>query len=259
MLPDIFNLQLIKISLYGLFIVTGFVIWSFIFWRNLRDQGIDDEKIFDNLLTVTISSIIIARLVYVFINWHNFAPNILRVLVIWKFPGFSFWGAFFGGILGSLLITLKQKFPVAQVFDSYGVSFPYAMFWTSMVSVFNGTVIGTTTSLFWGAQSLGLVGKRHPVAIYSAFIALFIIIFIFIIKKKWSLKHKPGIISSLVFFIFGFGEFMLAFFRADLLYWDSVSIEHILAFLVLIVSAVILIINLSRIKSTNTDIKINNL
>lgn len=230
MLPVLIKLGPFELSSFGVFCALALLALAFETWRVARDRGLPDEKILDNVIVVTIFAFIGARLAYVVLHWDVIAPNLLRLGLIWKFPGYSVWGALIFGLIAFILYTGKQKLPRSVMFDGYGSGIPAMAFFLSLAVFFDGNVVGKTTSWFTGMSAVGEVGKRHPVALYSLVLTVLFGLLIYILR--WRLHEKQnasGVVGWTALSGIGFIQLILAFFRADLPFIGSISLVHMAA------------------------------
>lgn len=229
MIPQILNFGFIKIYSFGMCLALGFIFFVFLFWRSCRDKGIEDEEIFDNILFVSMVSFIGARLGYVFAHGNLFYQNILRIFLLWKIPGLSIWGALVSGFLAFIFYTKKQKISTILFLDSYGKAIPAAMIAIFLGVFLDGSSLGKLTRLPWGMPAVSEVGKRHPVALYGLFLSLILIILLVFLEKKFSIRLARGTIGYVSLSFIGLTLFILAFFQENLLYWEGISIDGMVA------------------------------
>lgn len=215
----------------------GYIVFAFVVWRFGRDRGLAETQVFDHLMVTTIMSFIGARLIYVASHWSQFAPQIIRILVIWRFPGLSAIGAFLVGLIFFYLFAKKVKLPVAEILDIYGKAFPVIIFFTSLAVFLDGTIVGRPTSAFWGLPAVGIPDRRHPVGLYGMILAILLGIVQTLISRYLTHKkiQKTGFIGFVSLSLFGFIQLLLANTRADLLYWGGVSVEYLAAVLTITV------------------------
>lgn len=226
MMPTLLQIGPLSISSFGTALAVGLVLFSFLVWHSARDRGVADEKILDNIIVVVCLGLIGSRLAYVATHWQLFAPNLLRIFVVWKFPGLSLWGALLFGLAGFFLFTRRQKLDRAIMFDSYGTAMPVAVVLISLGVFLDGSVVGRETMSGFGLPAVGVTGSRHPVAIYGAVLGLLLFIIIILLRN---FAKKKGIPRSFIGWsaILGLGLilFVLALYRVDLLYLGPVPVD----------------------------------
>lgn len=228
MLPSLLQLGPVHISSYGVFVALAFFMLAYMVWKWTHDRGFAEEKVFDNLVVTSIFAFLGARIYFAVTHWDLFAPSILRFFLMWRFPGLSLLGALVGG-LGALFIYGKQqKLAIPVLWDAYGNALPWVMMFISFGYFLDGTIVGKETTLPTGLPHPGLSGNRHPVALYALVIALLLGIILQFLKKWLVTRDSPkGQVGWMALVFLGLSQFILAFFRADLIYWDGLSISHI--------------------------------
>jgi prolipoprotein diacylglyceryltransferase len=235
MLPTLIKFGSTTISAFGIFAALAFIFTAYVVWKICRDRGIADEKIIDHLIVTSFTALTGARFVFVLSHWSLFSPNILRILLIWRIPGFSAWGALFVGLAILYLYALKLKLSPGLMLDAYGLAFPIVLFFLSCGLLLDGSLIGRETDLLSGFGFMEEVLKRHPVGLYGLILSLIIGLLAINIGKLVSRKYLPaGSCGLLILSSFGIFELLLAMVRADLLYFRGISVDHILATVLII-------------------------
>jgi phosphatidylglycerol:prolipoprotein diacylglycerol transferase len=229
MFPTILSIGPLTISSFGVFMALAFVVMIYLVWRHLREFSLSDGQIFDHVLLVVATALAGARLWFVLTHHDIFGKNILFPFMIWKFPGFSFWGGFLIGVPALYVFGKLLKLPIITLLDSYAASFPFAMLLGSVAVFLDGTVVGKETTGAIGMTIAGQVGKHHPVGLYSTLLAAIACVVVVVVLKKISLKRLPP--SSLwwgMLSFIGFSQLLLAFVSRDLLYFKTVPVEYVL-------------------------------
>src|ERR1035437_2093730 len=99
MFPVLFIIPGKSVSSFGIFLALGFLYGVFLIWRLSRAWDLDEEKVLDLTLFTFLGGLIGARLYFALENPQIFTANILRLVLVTKYTGFSFWGAILGGWL----------------------------------------------------------------------------------------------------------------------------------------------------------------
>jgi phosphatidylglycerol:prolipoprotein diacylglycerol transferase len=121
---------------YGVLIVTGFLLAMYVAWREARRvrPGLEEE-VLDFAFWALVGGMIGARVVFIVVNWKDYAKNPLDIFVIWK-GGLVFYGAAIGGFLAFVWFAKKRGYsttvglmiadiiivgvPLAHVFGRFG-------------------------------------------------------------------------------------------------------------------------------------------
>lgn len=233
MLPTLFNIGPIVISSYGVGLVLAVIIFTYCSWRYLREFALADEVIFDTVLVTLICGFVGARIVHVATNWSVFGQYFLFPLMVWKFPGFSLWGGVIAGLLAAVGLCVLRKTPVSSVLDALSRGAAYASPILYLSIFLDGTLVGTSTNWITGMVFPTVAGKQHPVALYGLALSLPLVIFMFFaphVKRKL----EGGFYFLVGLLWLGLSQLLLAFVRADLLYFKGISLIQVIATILLV-------------------------
>lgn len=206
MFPVLFSIGNFSVSTFGIFLALSFLYAIFLVWRLARAWELDEERVLDLTLVTFMGGLIGARLYYVvtnpsFFGIENpaFGFDFLKILLIHKYPGFSFWGGLGGGFLTLALFARKVKIDFWQAADFASVGLLGGLIISNIGCLLGGCSVGIQSNLFFAIPVVGLLGKRIPVQLIEALL-LFILL-----KKVWSIAihfHPRGqIISVSLIFI----------------------------------------------------------
>jgi phosphatidylglycerol:prolipoprotein diacylglycerol transferase len=224
MAPILFRAGSFVIFNFSIFMILSWIAFSFIFWQKLKNNGVEDDKIFDMSFWSTIGAFVLSRLFYVILHLGIFADNLLKVLTVWVYPGFSLYGALIGIVISCIILVRKHRIRLSYAVDALGFALPVAIFVGTIGSLLDGTVIGKSAPLLWSVNYIGYPEARHPVQIYDL-ISLTIIYIILVIIEKQSTKRKwpYGLIGILFFLLFSVSQFALEFFKEIPIYWGGLT------------------------------------
>lgn len=238
MFPIIFAVGNFNLYTSSLIIAFGFLVSLFYFWKKTRVEIIEEERIFDFVLVFILSAFFFGRLIYVFDHANDFQFWFDRIIHIYKYPGFNFWGLCFGGLLGSFIYFKRViKSHTAYLFDALGVALSLFLGFSFLAFFADGVYVGPNTA-FLGVKFVGLPGYRFPIQIPAA---ILFFAFYFVVNRV-NLKRVHGMVFWL-FSTFFFGIFLaLEFFRHDRIYFEGIVINQFTFFLVSLFSGIIFII-----------------
>src|SRR4030042_4139292 len=117
MFPVLFSFGNITLYTSSLILAVGFLVSLFIFWKIVRTEIVEVEKIFDLILYIIIGVLIIGRFLYVLENANDFQMKLDRIIHIYKYPGFNFWGVCVGFALAAVLYMKKIKINKMRLLD----------------------------------------------------------------------------------------------------------------------------------------------
>ncbi|GIW63561.1 MAG: hypothetical protein KatS3mg091_363 [Patescibacteria group bacterium] len=122
MVPVFFSFGNLQIFTQGVFIVLG-LLWGFFFvWQLIALTSYSEEKVFDLVFLSIFSGLFWGRVFY-FIFSQEAVFDLLRFILINGYPGFSFYGALFGGILTAYVYCVVKGFNFFEVLDYLSVGF----------------------------------------------------------------------------------------------------------------------------------------
>lgn len=212
MFPILFSIGTTPVSSLGVFLVLGLFYAVFLIWRLARAWDINEEKVLDLAFLTAFGAFIVSRLYFSLQYFTYFSQDFSRVFLIFKYPGFSFWGAFLGGWLTLYFAARKFKLDFATIADIASVGFLGSLIFGNIGCLFGGCGVGVVNNLFLAVNMAGYVGKRFPVQGVEALIMAILLIYIW---PKATHFHTPGKIASIVLIYVGGIKFATEFLRAQ--------------------------------------------
>lgn len=206
MLPVLFSIGNVAVSSFGVFLALAFLFAVFLIWRLARAWELDEEKILDLTLLTFLGGLVFARIYFVFEHLQFFLTSPLKIILVTKFPGFSFWGGFLGGWLSLYYFARKFKMDFASLADIGAVGFLGGLILADIGCLLGGCNIGTPSNLFFAQPVVGVIGKRFPV---SALEAILLSLSLLKIWPKATHFHLRGQILSLCLIYIGVVKFLM--------------------------------------------------
>lgn len=210
MLPVLFSIGPILVSSFGFFLALGFLFGTFLIWRLARAWDLDEEKILDLSLLTFFGGLIGARLYFALEHFDLFSTDLIKVALITKYPGLSFWGAFLGGYLTLSFFIKRFKLIFEAILDIVAVGFLGGLVLGSLGCFLGGCGVGKESSFFIAVSQVGFVGKRFPIQLIEG---LFYLNLLWKIWPKAIHFHTPGKIFSLTLIWIGAVKFLAEFFK----------------------------------------------
>ncbi|MBI2010557.1 MAG: prolipoprotein diacylglyceryl transferase [Candidatus Chisholmbacteria bacterium] len=228
MYPVLFSLGPIIVSTYGVFLVMAFLVGAFVVWKKGREEHFEEEDLFDATLLATFWGLVGARLVYVLLHLSEFGINPVRILGLTRFPGLSFFGALFGGVVAVVLYGRAKKWDVFETLDLFTLGMVAGQVVGLLGAFLNGTGFGIRTNLPWAVSFPGVEGSRHPTQLYAA--GLLVVVFLFLNKVfaeyrtyEWYKGSANTAASGLTFFsyltLWGLISLGAGFLTPSSFYW----------------------------------------
>ncbi len=174
--PILFKIGQVTIYSYGVMVAIAFLVSIYLASLSAAKRGINQEKIMDLGLTLLISGIIGARLLYVLTEIEYYRANPLEMVMIWK-GGLVFYGGFIAAFVCGWVFLKRNKIPVLKTCDHI---VPYLALGQAIGRIgcfLNGCCFGKPTNLPWGmifpggsiAGDIYPAVHIHPTQLYSVY------------------------------------------------------------------------------------------
>jgi phosphatidylglycerol---prolipoprotein diacylglyceryl transferase len=211
MLPVLFTFNNTSITSMTVFLYLAFFITLFVIWRITKYYEMDPEKVLDIFLLTSLSSLIGARLYFVIFRLNIF-DDLLKIVNIFKYPGYSFWGGFIVGLLTFwyLCKSLKVNFWKAADFAVVGLLIGLSV--ASFGCLLGGCQYGQLNSSFLAVEQVGLIGKRFPIQFIEG--SMFFLGFIYLSRLVYR-YYPEGSIAAKGLIILGLIKLLLEPFRGE--------------------------------------------
>ncbi len=172
MLPVLLDLRFIKIYTFGVFLVLAFFWSAFLLWRNIRLTSFKEDEIFDGIFITISGGLIAGRILYIVLNFRDFGFDILKMILVNGYPGFSFYGFLLGGVLSMYFFLTLKKIKFIDAVDYFVSPSLLALGIAKIGSFFAGVEIGAKTKLPLAVKYAGFDGFRHLTALYEGILFL---------------------------------------------------------------------------------------
>ena len=98
----------VPLHTYGLLIATAFLVGLQLSARGARRAGLDQDKVMDLTFWILVSGMAGSRLLFIIVNWDDYAKDPLSVFAFWK-GGLVFYGGFIGAAITSWFYMRKHQ------------------------------------------------------------------------------------------------------------------------------------------------------
>ena len=259
-----FSLFGIDVNWYGLIITCGMILAVLYALWHAKHEGVKSDHIIDLALALIFCGVIGARLYYVIMEFdqylvsggtflQNLGGTLYNCIAIWN-GGLAIYGGIIAGFLAALVVARAKRIPFPVIADIAGPAVMVGQIigrWGNFVNV---EAYGAETTLPWRMgvlysfnDGVSFVSEKfvHPTFIYESLWNLLglILITYFYKKKKF---HGQMFLSYMTWY--GFGRMLIEGLRADSLYVGSIRISQLVGFVTFVVGAVLIIVNLRRVK-----------
>jgi phosphatidylglycerol:prolipoprotein diacylglycerol transferase len=212
--PVLVKLGPLTIYSYGVMIALGIMVGLFLARRQAKREGIDTDKIIDISFYVLLAALIGARLLFVFMNFAEYAAEPFRIFKIWE-GGLVFYGGLLSAAAIGIWYIKRFGLPFWQVADILAPSLAIGHAMGRIGCFFAGCCYGRTCDVPWAVtftdpQSLAPQGiPLHPTQLYSS---LSLFGFLIVLRKK---KSFQGELFGTYILCYAIGRFLLEFLRGD--------------------------------------------
>ncbi len=159
MYPVLFSIGKFPVSSYGVFLALGFLFGIFLVWRLCRAWDLDEEKTLDLTLLTILGGVLGARIVFVIENFKFFLTSPLSAILIYRIPGFSFWGGILGGFLALYFLVKRSRMDFWQAADIASVGFFAGVIFSDLGCFAGGCNVGIPLKAFFAVPMVGFLGQ----------------------------------------------------------------------------------------------------
>lgn len=236
---------------YGIIIASAFFLCYLLIEELIKKNDLDLNVFNDLILYVLISSIICARLWFVFLSFDYFKHHLNEIPMIWL-GGQSIHGGIFGAILAAFLFCKIKKISFYRYMDPIATVFPLGQAIGRWGNFFNNEAFGKPfysglVKVFipegFRPKEFSRFDYFHPTFLYESFFD--IIIFVFLLKRYTGWKETPGKVFWTYLLSYSIIRFFLEFLRSDSLHlFGLFASAQVISVIVILLS----LINLMGIK-----------
>ncbi len=208
--PIAFSIGPLSVRWYALAYIAGFLLgWRYcLYLVGLNKDVRPDKDDIDDYLPWAILGVILGgRFGYVlFYQSSLYMDNPLEILKLWH-GGMSFHGGVVGVVLSLLIYAGVKKINVFRLADMASCAAPIGVFFGRITNFINGELFGRVTDVPWGIVfPRGGELPRHPSQLYESLLeGLVLFTILAILARRGSIRKRPGILSGV--FLFGYGFF----------------------------------------------------
>ena len=217
---DDFHIGPLRVTFYGIFVMTGVVIAWLVTRHRFVERGGDAEIAERIVIRMVAFGFAGARLAYVSTHLDRFEGEWWKVIAVWE-GGLALFGGLTAGAIALYYYARKWDVSLPDFLDSVAPAVPFAQALGRFGNYFNQELFGTPTDLPWGLEidpdrrpaAFPNAETFHPTFLYESLwnvgLAFFII---------WIGKRRPELRGRLVgiyFLGYGFIRFLMELIRTD--------------------------------------------
>lgn len=265
--------HLVQINWYGVIIAFGFTLAALFGGRIAYTWRINLSKMVDVLIYGTFGGIIGARAYYVIFEWDYYSEHLGEIIAIWN-GGLAIYGGIIGGIIAGYITCKAEKLNFLNLLDLVGMSLLIGQGIGRWGNYANQEAFGTFTNGNYGMMSdkivsyisrhpskFGLEGvadiggyiEEHNLFVHPTFFYEFVwcmlgFLVLYIILKKF--RKFSGQLFLCYGIWYGAGRAVVEGLRTDSLYIGNTDlrVSQLLSIAIVAVCAVLLVINLIKVK-----------
>lgn len=215
-----FHIGPLRVTFYGLLVMTGVVIAWLVTSRRFAERGGDIEIAERIIIRVIIFGFLGARAAYVSTHLSRFEGEWWKVIAIWE-GGLAIYGGLTVGAIVMFLYARKWGVRLPDFLDSVAPAVPLAQALGRWGNYFNQELFGTPTELPWGLEidprfrpeEYAQFETFHPTFLYESVMNVGLSIFIIWIGNRYPAMR--GRLVGIYFLGYGFIRFLMELIRTD--------------------------------------------
>ncbi len=260
----------IDVQWYGLIITLGLLLAMIYAFTQMKQYGIDPDRAIDAIIGGIVGGVVGARLYYVLLEWDHYAGDWKSIFNL-RQGGLAIYGGLIGSVLVGCLVAKLRKVPILPLLDICAIGFLLGQGIGRWGNFFNQEAFGKNTdSLFgmsggriqnWISDQNGYLNTNfylhfgeelspdrpvHPCFLYESIWCLVGFVLLALFAKK--IRKFDGQIFLTYIAWYGLGRFFIEGLRVDSLVIGNVRVSQALAAVCVIVSVILQIVFLSRVK-----------
>ncbi|HNX69138.1 MAG TPA: prolipoprotein diacylglyceryl transferase [Candidatus Omnitrophota bacterium] len=220
MIPVLLSIGPLHLYSYGVCIALGVLLSVFLMTRRAVREGFPAP---DDVLDISFWTLVWgfagARFSYIGQNFSYYLAYPLKIVAVWE-GGLIVYGGLLAGLLGFYLTARKKKIPFWKMLDFIVPYTALSQAFGRIGCFLNGCCFGKECGFPWAVRFPDMAYAVHPAQLYEAAFDLFL--FVFLLSKRKSARFE-GQIALLYFAFYGFGRYMIEFFREPNLVWLGLS------------------------------------
>jgi phosphatidylglycerol:prolipoprotein diacylglycerol transferase len=212
MYPVLIALGPLTLRTYGLMMAASFALGLYIAIRFNRKEGRADDEILDLGIWIMLGAVLGARILYVIVEWPQFAPNPWTVVTIWQ-GGLVFYGGLIGAGLTAYVYLRSKSLPVWSYGDVLAPGLALGQVTGRLGCFFNGCCYGRVSSRFGVVfPAIGDNLPRLPTELYEAAFCLLLSAYL---AWLWGRKRYSGQVFWAYGVLYALWRFGIEFLRGD--------------------------------------------
>ena len=192
----LFSIGPVRIHSYGVMLTLGFIAGILWMRREGKSRGLGTDVILDFALWTLLSSVLVARGLFVALNWPEFADSPRDIVWLWR-GGLSFHGGVLGAIGAGLLFARRRGIQFGTLADTAAPAIPLGYAIARIGCFMNGCCQGCPTDLPWGVRfpvtpgdTAVLTAPSHPTQLYDSLMSLAVFGLIVLLRPHFGARGQ---------------------------------------------------------------------
>lgn len=215
-----FHIGPLRLTFYGIFVMTGVVIAWLVTRSRFAERGGDIEIAERIVIRVIIFGFLGARLAYVSTHLSRFEGEWWKVIAIWE-GGLAIYGGLTLGAVAMYVYARKWGARFPDFLDSVAPAVPLAQALGRFGNYFNQELFGTPTDLPWGLEidepfrpeQFSEFETFHPTFLYESVMNVALAVFIIWFGRRY--PSMRGRLIGIYFLGYGLIRFLMELIRTD--------------------------------------------
>ncbi|GGH35432.1 prolipoprotein diacylglyceryl transferase [Paenibacillus segetis] len=221
--PIVFSIGSLSVRWYGLILGVGALVGLLLAIREGKRFGIPQEFFMDVLLIGAPSAIVAARIYYVAFMWDEYKNDLWKVFKIWE-GGIAIYGALIGAIISAVILVRRRGYNFWRIADICAPGLIVGQMIGRWGNFINQEAYGGPTTESFLRDTLHLPSFivnqmnvegtfHHPTFLYESLWSLGVLIVLFILRRRKSLR--AGELFFSYFILYSIGRFFIEAVRTD--------------------------------------------
>lgn len=215
-----FNIGPLRVTFYGILVMTGVVVAWLITRNRFVARGGDAQVAERIVIRVVIWGFIGARIAYVSTHLDRFTDEWWKVIAIWE-GGIAMYGGLTAGAIAMIYYARKWGASLPDFLDSVAPAVPAAQAIGRWGNFFNQELFGTPTDLPWGLEidpqnrpaAYPDAETFHPTFLYESILNVILVFVIIWVGNRF--PSMRGRLVGVYFVGYGVIRFLMELIRTD--------------------------------------------
>ncbi|HTB34920.1 MAG TPA: prolipoprotein diacylglyceryl transferase [bacterium] len=210
--PILFTLGPLTLRTYGAMMALSFLLGVALSLHFNRREGRPDDDLLDLAVVIMLSAVAGARILYVIVEWPEFAPNPWTVVAVWQ-GGLVYYGGLIGACIGGAVHMVRKKLPLWSYADALAPGLALGQVTGRLGCFFNGCCYGREDARY-GLIFPG-IGDNIPHLPTMLYESAFCLLLCGFLVWLWGRKRYSGQVFGAYIVLYAAWRFGIEFLRGD--------------------------------------------